>query len=352
MKKKMVVLLTGAMTASMLLSGCAASKGLETDELKISQYKGVEVDEVDKPEEITDEDVENAVTANLQANAEVKDITDRPVQEGDTATIDFVGKMDGVEFEGGSGTDYPLTIGSGQFIEGFEDSVIGHNIGDTYDWEGSFPEDYQNTDVAGKPVTFTITVKAVTEQVLPELDDEFVKKVSTKSKTVKEYKKEVKKSLEEDAQTMYEDSLSQEVWQVVLDNTEVTKYPKKEIEEISGDLIDQYKSAAEFYGSDYETFIEEQMNTTVEDFEKQVDEAAKSSVKQTMVTEAIAEKEKIKLDDKTYNSELKQMAKDYGYADVDELKKAATEEDLKDIILNNLVKEWLTDNCVQVKSEK
>lgn len=352
MKKKMVVLLTGAMTVSMFLSGCAASKGLETDELKISQYKGVEVDEVEKPEEITDEDVENAVTANLQANAEVKDVTDRPVQEGDTATIDFVGKMDGVEFEGGSGTDYPLAIGSGQFIEGFEDSVIGHNIGDTYDWEGSFPEDYQNTDVAGKPVTFTITVKSVTEQVLPELNDEFVKKVSKESKTVKEYKKEVKKSLEKDAKTMYEDSLGQEVWQTVLDNTEVTKYPSKEIEKISGDLIDQYKSAAEFYGSDYETFIQDQMNTTVEDFEKQVDEAAKSSVKQTMVTEAIAEKEKIKLDDKTYNSELKQMAKDYGYADVDELKKAVKEEDLKDIILNNKVKEWLIDNCVQVKSEK
>ena len=353
MKKRMVVLLlTGAMTVSMLLSGCAASKGLETDELMISQYKGVEVDEVEKPEEITDEDVENAVTANLQANAEVKDVTDRPVQEGDTATIDFVGKMDGVEFEGGSGTDYPLTIGSGQFIEGFEDSVIGHNIGDTYDWEGSFPEDYQNTDVAGKPVTFTITVKSVTEQVLPELNDEFVKKVSKESKTVKEYKKEVKKSLEKDAKAMYEDSLSQEVWQTVLDNTEVTKYPKKEIEKISGDLIDQYKSAAEFYGSDYETFIQDQMNTTVEDFEKQVDEAAKSSVKQTMVTEAIAEKEKIKLDDKTYKSESKQLAKDYGYADVDELKKAVPEEDLKDIILNNMVKEWLTDNCVQVKSEK
>ena len=162
----------------------------------------------------------------------------------------------------------------------------------------------------------------------------------------------MKKSLEKDAKAMYEDSLSQEVWQTVLDNTEVTKYPKKEIEKISGDLIDQYKSAAEFYGSDYETFIQDQMNTTVEDFEKQVDEAAKSSVKQTMVTEAIAEKEKIKLDDKTYKSESKQLAKDYGYADVEELKKAVPEEDLKDIILNNMVKEWLTDNCVQVKSEK
>ena len=130
--------------------------------LRFPSIKGWEVDEVESRKRSRMKMWRNAVTANLQANAEVKDVTDRPVQEGDTATIDFCGKMDGVEFEGGSGTDYPLTIGSGQFIEGFEDSVIGHNIGDTYDWEGSFPEDYQNTDVAGKPVTFTITVKSVT----------------------------------------------------------------------------------------------------------------------------------------------------------------------------------------------
>ena len=351
MKKKIIMLLTGVFAASMILTGCEGSKGLETDALTISKYKGVEVDEVEKAKEITDEDVENTINSTLQTNATTNEITDRPVQEGDTATIDFVGKIDGVEFEGGSSTDYPLTIGSGTFIDGFEDSVIGHNVGDTYDWEGQFPDDYGNTDYAGKPVVFTITVKEISEQVVPELDDEFVKSVSEESKTVKEYKEEVRKQLEEDAKTNYEDSLSQEVWQAVLDNTEVKKYPEEDVQEISDSLIEQYKSAAEYYGQDYETFIEEQMQTTVEDFESQVEEAAKSSVKQTMVTEAIADKEKINLTDDVYEEQLKQMAEDYGYEDVDALKEAASEEDLKEIALNNLVKEWLVEHCVQVASE-
>lgn len=348
MKKKIVMLLTGAFAASMILAGCSRSTGLETDELTISKYKGVEVDEIEKPDEVTDEDVEAYIQSILQSNAVTQDITDRAVQDGDTATIDFVGKIDGVEFEGGSSTDYPLTIGSGMFIDGFEDSVIGHNIGDTYDWEGMFPEDYGNADYAGKPVVFTITVKAVTQQEVPELDDDFVKSVSEESETVEEYKKEVKAQLEEDAQSDYEDSLSQAVWQAVLDNTEVTKYREEEVKEISDSLIEQYKTAAEYYGQEYEDFIETQMGYSVEDFEEQVDEAAKASVKQTMVTEAIAEKEKIKLTDEEYEAQLEQMAEDYGYTDVDSLKESAEEEDLKDIALNNMVKAWLTENCIQV----
>lgn len=198
MKKKVIAILTGALAVSMLLSGCAASKGLETDELKISMYKGVEVEEVEKPEEVTDEDVENTINATLQSNATIKEITDRAVESGDTATIDFVGKMDGEEFEGGSSTDYPLEIGSGQFIDGFEDSVIGHEIGETYDWNGKFPDDYSNTDLAGKDVVFTITVKSISQTEVPELTDDFVKQVSEESANVKEYKEEVKKQLEED----------------------------------------------------------------------------------------------------------------------------------------------------------
>ena len=351
MKKKIVVLLTGILAASMMLAGCEGSKGLETDSLKISQYKGVEVDKVSKPDEITDKDVEDAIQATLQTNATTNDITDRAVKSGDTVNIDFVGKIDGVEFEGGSGTDYPLTIGSGQFIEGFEDSVVDHNIGDTYDWEGKFPDNYNKTEYAGKPVVFTITVKSISEQVVPELNDEFVKTVSEKSKNVKEYKKEVKKQLEDDAQTTYKDTLTQEVWQKVLDNTQVKKYTKKKVKELSDSLVEQYKTAAEYYQTDYETFLKEQMGSSVEDFEAQVDEAAKSSVKQQLVTDAIADKEKIKMDDKEYEKQLKKIADAYGYEDVKAVKEAASEEDLKEIALNNMVKEWLTEHCVQVASK-
>ena len=117
MKKKIAMLLTGVVVASMALAGCSGSKGLETDELNISVYKGVEIDEVAKPGEVTDEDVENYIQSNLQMKATKEEITDRPVESGDTATIDFTGKIDGVEFDGGSATDYPLVIGSGQFID-------------------------------------------------------------------------------------------------------------------------------------------------------------------------------------------------------------------------------------------
>ncbi|MEO2237704.1 trigger factor [Dorea sp. YH-dor226] len=351
MKKKVVAILTGALAASMLLSGCAASKGLETDELKISMYKGVEVEEVEKPEEVTDEDVENTINATLQSNATMKEITDRAVESGDTATIDFVGKMDGEEFDGGSSTDYPLEIGSGQFIDGFEDSVIGHEIGETYDWNGKFPDDYGNTDLAGKDVVFTITVKSIAQTEVPELTDDFVKQVSEESANVKEYKEEVKKQLEEDNEQNYEDSLTQEAWDKVLENTEVKKYPEDEVKEFSDSLIEQYKTAAEYYGQEYEDFIETQMGTTVEDFEQQVEDVAKENIKQKMATEAIADKEKIKMDDETYEKELKELADLYGYTDVDSLKEAASEEDLKDIVLNNLVKEWVREHCVQVASK-
>ncbi len=351
MKKRIAVLLTGVAAASVMLAGCSGSKGLETDEMTISVYKGVEINEVAKPGEVTDEDVENAIQATLQTNATPEEITDRAVESGDTATIDFTGKINGEEFDGGSSTDYPLVIGSGTFIEGFEDSVVGHNIGDAYEWQGKFPDDYSNAEYAGKDVVFAITVKGISKQSVPELTDEFVKSVSSESKNVKEYKEEVKKRLDSDNKKNYEDGISQSVWQKVLDNTEIKKYPEKEVKKISDALVEQYKTTAEYYQQDYETFIQDQMGYSVEEFEKQVDDAAKASIKQTMVTEAIADKEKIKMSDDEYKDQLKKIAESFGYEDVDALKDSAEEDDLKDMALNNMVREWLTENCVQVKAE-
>ena len=351
MKKRIAVLLTGVAADSVMLAGCSGSKGLETDEMTISVYKGVEINEVAKPGEVTDEDVENAIQATLQTNATPEEITDRAVESGDTATIDFTGKINGEEFDGGSSTDYPLVIGSGTFIEGFEDSVVGHNIGDAYEWQGKFPDDYSNAEYAGKDVVFAITVKGISKQSVPELTDEFVKSVSSESKNVKEYKEEVKKRLDSDNKKNYEDGISQSVWQKVLDNTEIKKYPEKEVKKISDALVEQYKTTAEYYQQDYETFIQDQMGYSVEEFEKQVDDAAKASIKQTMVTEAIADKEKIKMSDDEYKDQLKKIAESFGYEDVDSLKDSAEEDDLKDMALNNMVREWLTENCVQVKAE-
>lgn len=351
MKKKIVMALAGVFAASMMLAGCEASKGLETDELKITQYKGVEVEEVSKPDEITDEEVESAIESNLQMNATTTEVTDRAVESGDTATIDFVGKIDGKEFEGGSSTDYAVVIGSGTMIEGFEDSIIGHKIGETFDWNGAFPDDYMNTDYAGKDVVFTITVKSISKEDIPELNDEFVKSVSEESKTVEEYKAEIKKQLEEEAETNYQDTLAQEVWDKVLENTEVKKYPEDEMNEMMDSLKEQYESAAEYYEMDFATFLQDQMGMTEEEFDEEAKSAVEATLKEKMVTEAIADKEKINYTEEEYEAELKELAELYGYEDVDSLLETADEDELKDYVLGNTVKNWLTDHCVQVASE-
>lgn len=351
MKKKTAVLLTGILAASMLLSGCEASKGLETDAIKITQYKGVEVDEVEKPDEVTDEDVENSIQTTLESKAESKEIKDRAVKDGDIVNIDFVGKIDGKKFDGGSSEGYDLTIGSDTFIDGFEDSIIGHKKGDKFDWDGAFPENYGNADYAGKDVTFTITVNKITEQVVPELTDDVVAEVSEKSKTVKEYKEEVKKLLEEDNETSYQDSLESEVWDKVLENTEVKKYPDGEKEKVEKQLREQYEQMAKAYGMEFEDMLS-QMGMDEDTFNEQAAQAAESSVKSQMAVEAIADKEKIKVDDDTYKEEVKKLVETYGYESVDDLEEAAGEEDLKEIILTNMVKEWLADKCIQVASSK
>ena len=330
MKKTIAALLTGVMASALLLSGCEASKGLENDDIKITQYKGIEIDEVEKAKEVTDDDVDSFIKSMQESHAEVTEITDRAVEDGDTVSINFVGKMNGEEFEGG---------------------VIGHKAGETYDWNGKFPDDYGNAEMAGKDVVFTITVNAITKEDVPELNDEFVKSVSETSKTVKEYKKEVKKLLQKDAELSYEYSMETAVWEKVMENTEVKKYPEKELKETKENWIKQYQTAAEYYQMEYETFIEEQMGMTVEDFEKQIETAVKDTIKEKMAVEAIADKEKIKLDDKTYKKELKNIVSDYGYESVDALKEAVEEKDLKKEALKNVVIEKLAEKSIQVKSE-
>lgn len=351
MKKRTVMAVTGVLAVAMLLGGCQQSKGLETDDLKITQYKGVEVDQVEKPEEVTDEEVENSIQSTLESMAESKEITDRAVKDGDITNIDFVGKIDGKKFDGGSAEAYDLTIGSDSFIDGFEDSIIGHKVGDKFDWEGKFPDDYGNTDYAGKDVTFTITVNSITEQVVPELTDEVVKQLSENSKTVKEYKEEVKKQLEEDNESSYNDSLSSEVWEAVLNNTEIKKYPDGEKEKVEKQLREQYEQMAEAYGMEFADLIA-QMGMDEDTFNEQAALAAEESVKSQMVVDAIAKKEKIELDDETYEKEVKELAEKYGYESADSLKEQVEEEDLKDIILSNMVKEWLCERCIQNASTK
>ncbi len=352
MKKKAAVMMTGIVSAAVLMTACQASKGLETDAVKITQYKEVEVDQVQKPGEITDEEVDTQIQTALDAQAETKEIKDRAVKDGDIVNIDFVGKIDGKKFDGGSAEGYDLEIGSDSFIDGFEDSIISHKIGDKFDWNGKFPDNYGNTEYAGKDVVFSITLNGITERIVPELTDETVAKLSENAKNVEEYKKEVKGQLEDNAEQEYQNQLYSKVWGKVLENTEIKKYPDGEKEKAQEQLKSRYEELAKSYDMEFKDFVENQMGMSEEDFDKQAAEVAEQNVKSKMVTNAIAEKEKITLSDEVYEKELKRIVEMYGYDSVDALKEQVEEEELKATALNNLVVEELAKNCIQKSSGK
>lgn len=350
MKKKLIAAVTGICMIAGALSGCSSDTA-ENDYVSVSGYKGIEIDKVDVDTDISDEDVENEINSVLEENATDKEVTGRAAQLGDTADINYVGKVDGQEFDGGSADNYPLELGSGSFIDGFEDSIVGHNVGETFDWNGKFPDDYQNTDLAGKDVVFTITVNALTEPELPELTDDFVKTVSEESETVEEYREEVRKNLEETAQENYDSELNSAMWEAVLEKAEVKGYPDGEVDRIYNTYLEQYQEMASYYNMEYDEFIQLYTEMTVDEFEEEAKEAAKDNIKQSQVAEVIAEKEGLTLTDEEYEKEFEKLAEDYGYEDVDDLKEVAGEETLKQLVLQPIVQEWLAENCVQKETD-
>lgn len=353
MKKRIAVLTAGICAMSLMLTGC--SKEISNDYITISQYKGVEV-EKQEVKKVSDEDVEQQIESIRQSNAVSKEITDRPAQDGDQVTIDYEGKKDGVAFDGGTAQDQPLTLGSNSFIDGFEEGIIGHNIGETFDLNLTFPEDYQpNPDLAGQAVVFTVTLDAISVSEVPELNDEFVKSVSEESKTVEEYKKEIKESMTKSNKETTEAALKDAAWTVVMDNTEVKKYPKEKLQDLIDMIKEQYQSMAGYYGMEFEEFLSQYMNMDEETFNTEVTKAAKEQLKQNLAVELIVKKAKVDVSEKALNKKYKEYAENYGYESADALKKAmkdaGNEENLEQMAKLEIVQEWVAENCKQVEKK-
>lgn len=345
MKKKKVQFLVGVVTISTLLIGCSGNDNKASNEyVTVEGYKGIEVGETMDISEVTDEDVENYINSVLMQNS--AEITDRGAEVGDVVDINYAGTVDGQEFDGGNAENFSIQLGAGQFLEGFDEGLVGHSVGDVYDWNGILPENYANNpELSGREVVYTVTVNVITRPA--ELTDEFVMTVSETAKTVEEYRKEVRRMLEDNMSVDSDSMLQDAVWNAVLEKAEVEEYPENEVKKISGSLIQQYKDMAEGSGMDYETFVQAQMGITAEEFEKQAEEAAKVELKQRLVADAIAEEEKLLPDDDGLEKEYQKLAELYGYQDVDTLKELVDEDSLKELVVQNLVKEWLADNCKQ-----
>ncbi|MDD3402113.1 MAG: trigger factor [Hespellia sp.] len=346
MKKKLVAVAVSLM-AVVSLAGCSGK--LSNDNITINKYKGLEVEEV-ATTEVTDDDVDAQVQSNLEAAATKEEITDRAVEDGDTANINFSS-----DFENSSGENYDLTIGSNSFIaangdyKGFEEQIIGHKIGETFNIEVKFPEDYQEAEMQNVVKTFSVTINSISKTKTPELTDKWVASNSEKSKTVEEYKKEVKKSLEADNESTTTSTLRSEVISSLLEQVEVTKYPDGEVEDQVTEMTDYYKDYAEQYQMEFADFLEQQLGMTEDDFNSEVQTASEQTVKQKLAIQLIADKKHLTPSDKEYEEEYEKLAEDYGYTDVDSLKEAAGEDTLKNMVLQQKVADYLIESCVQVE---
>ena len=288
-------------------------------EVTLGEYKGVTVEKAETT--VSAKEVNEKLAAELEKNARVVEV-EREIKKDDIATIDFVGSVDGVEFEGGKGEDYPLTIGSGTFIPGFEDQLIGHKAGETVDVKVTFPENYGAKDLAGKEALFVTTIKAVKEKQVPAADDEFASEVS-EFDTLDEYKKDLKKTLKEEKEKAATTTNERNVIAKVVENASV-EIPAPMLEAQLDNMLYDYQTRLAQQGIPMDQYLQI-TGQTVEQIKDQMKESAEKNLKTSLVIEAIMEKENITVADERVDEEFKKIAEQYKM-EYDALKKTVSEE--------------------------
>ena len=275
-------------------------------EVKLGKYKGVTVDKVST--EVTDEEVDAEVGRERENNARNVEVTDRPVKDGDITTIDFEGFVDGVPFEGGKGENYPLTIGSGTFIPGFEEQLIGAEIGREVEVNVTFPEDYQAEELKGKAAVFKCTVKEIKEKELPELDYEFASEVS-EFETLAEYKADVRGKLEEKKAKEAKDAREAAVIDAIVKDSDM-EIPEPMLETQQRQMVDEFAQRIQMQGLSMEQYMQF-TGASYDQLTEQVKPQAEKRIQSRLVLEAIAKAENITATDEEFEEELKVMAQAY-----------------------------------------
>lgn len=310
--------------------------------IELKDYKGVEISKIDTT--ITDEQVDANIQNVVAGQATFTEV-ERAAREGDVVNIDYVGKIDGTEFAGGADKGFDLELGSGTFIDGFESGLIGKTKGETVDVTTTFPDPYQNPDLAGKEAIFTVTINKVQEKKAAELNDELVAKISQTAKTVDEYKAEVRKNLEEAFRQNAENQQKAELWSKVQQNLTVKKLPEEKITELISQMWTRFEENAKTAGMTKEDAIKAS-NTTAEEMEKQMKAQAELVLKDQLAVEYISAKEKIVLSDKEYTEGAQKYVASTGVADLAALEKTYGKHD---IALSLLYDKVLTELMKQAK---
>ena len=316
-------------------------------EVKLGKYKGVKVDKADIA--VTEAEINEQIDKERENSARTLTIEDRPVKSGDITTIDFEGFVDGVAFDGGKGSDYPLTIGSGAFIPGFEEQLVGAELGKETEVKVTFPADYHASDLAGKDAVFKCTVKGIKEKQLPELDDEFASEVSTFD-TLAEYKEDVKKNLEQKKIDAAKAAKEEAVIEAVIADAEM-EIPDAMVETEQRQIIDEFAQRLQMQGLTMEQYMQfTGMNAQM--LSEQTKPQALKRIQSRLVLEAVAKAENLSATDEEYEEEVKRMAEKY-QMEPDKIKEMLGEKGksqvLADMAVNKAV-DFLVENAKEGKA--
>lgn len=328
-------------------SGSSASSGTRLvsvsekkmgDHVELGEYKGITVDK--SVQEVTEDDVDYQIENTLSMSSEEVEDAEAQLAEGDIANISYVGKKDGEPFEGGTSDDYDLTIGSGQFIEGFEEGLIGAKKGETRDLNLTFPEEYHSEELAGQAVVFTVSVNAIKR--VPELTEEWVV-ANTDSDSIEAYRQSIREELEEGNEYTADSSVKNQAWNQVVSDSEIKEYPDEDLKAAAEEYKDSMNTYAEQMGQTVEEFLKAQ-GITQEELDEESQQYAEYKVKQNLVLQAIMDAEGFTMDDEESKKTAEQMEKDYGIS-IEDMNEQYGEASVQESIALTRVMDFIIDNA-------
>ena len=316
------------------------AEGFVKPEVSIEGYKGIEAEK--KVAEVTDEDVEAELTRARERNARTIEVTDRAASMGDICNIDYEGSVDGVAFDGGKGVDHDLKLGSGSFIPGFEDQIVGKNIGEEFDVNVTFPEEYHAKELAGKAAIFKTKLNAIKFEELPEADDEFAKDVS-EFDTLAEYKADIKAKMEkrneDKAQGEFETALAEALMEKL-----VAEIPEPMFEAETENFVRDYDTRLRQSGLDLKTYFK-YTGLTLDALREQMRPQAEKQVKMRLALEKIASLENLSVTDEDIDAEYKRISEAYNVPE-EQVKSMIAAEDIKADLLVARAMELVKENAI------
>lgn len=351
MKKRIgAFLLAGVMMLS--LAGCSDNKAKDYSKyVELGEYKGIEYTKT--VAEVTEDDIQAQIDSFLSGLSEKKEVTDRAIKDGDTVNIDYVGTMDGVEFEGGYSEDYDLVIGSNSFIDGFEDGLIGHEIGEEVSLDLVFPDPYENNpSKAGQDVTFAVTINSISETVTPELTDELVKE-NTEYDTVDAYEASIKESLQTQNEESAEAQVQSDIFNQIVKNSKVSGFDEAEVKKLVDEEFEGFKETAssyESYGYTYEDVLAANGYESEEQLKEGITQYVENYLTQKMILYVIADKEGIEVTGEEVDEMVQEYMTQYQVETAEEVYDYFGDDYFELALMSEKVMAFLKENAVQVDS--